>query len=88
MSHLLMVQFLMHKGGGHMITKKKSNQLKKYIIPVQWMMSDEFEVEAYSLEEAIEIAKRMPLTRGEYVDDSFEINEDLLLILNPHASDE
>jgi hypothetical protein len=86
--HNDLIQFLIHKGGGRMITKKKNDQLKKYIIPVQWMVSDEIEVEAYSLEEAIEIAKRMPLTRGEYVDDSFEINEDLLLMLNPYASDE
>lgn len=71
-----------------MLKQKQRNKLKRYVIPVQWMMSDEFEVEAYSLEEAIEIAKQMPLTRGEYVDDSFEINEDLLLMLNPHVSDE
>ena len=71
-----------------MLKQKQRNKLKRYVIPVQWMMSDDIEVEAYSLEEAIEIVKRMPLTRGEYVDDSFEINEDLLLMLNPHASDE
>ncbi|OXB94875.1 hypothetical protein [Parageobacillus galactosidasius] len=71
-----------------MLKQKQRNKLKRYVIPVQWMMSDEIEVEAYSLEEAKEIVKQMPLTQGEYIDDSFKINEDLLLILNPHVLDE
>jgi hypothetical protein len=71
-----------------MLKQKQKDKLKQYTIPVKWTMADEIEVEAYSLEEAIEVVKRMPLTRGEYVEGTFEVDTHLLYMLNPHELDE
>lgn len=48
---------------------------KTYKIPVVWQVSDIYEVEANSLEEAIQKAQDGSLpSRGEYIEDSFEID--------------
>jgi len=48
--------------------------MKKYNIPVTWIMSDTIVVEANSLEEAIDKADSIPLPVGEYMNDSFRID--------------
>jgi hypothetical protein len=56
--------------------------MKKYKIPVQYMVSGFLEIEAASAEEAIKEAVdniddyELPY-QPEYVDDSFEVNDDL-----------
>lgn len=48
---------------------------KTYKIPVVWQVSDICEIEANSLEEAIQKAKDGPLpSRGEYINDSLQID--------------
>jgi hypothetical protein len=47
--------------------------MKKYSIPVTWMMSNTITVEANSLEEAVEKVDRLPLPEGEYINDSFRV---------------
>jgi hypothetical protein len=66
----------------------------KYKIAVVWTMAGTYEVEADSLEEAKEIAEgsdppcqKLP-TDGEYVDDSFEIDEDRTSELNEDEEDD
>jgi hypothetical protein len=49
-----------------------------YEIPVFWSMYDNLVIEADSLEEAIELARVAPLSVGTYIDDSFEVSEDIL----------
>jgi hypothetical protein len=49
-----------------------------YKIPVTWQMFDYVLVEADSLKEAIEQAYDFPLTPGEYIDGSFNIDEETL----------
>lgn len=48
--------------------------MKKFYVKRYWEVSDEVEVEANSIDEAIEKAHEMDLTKGQYVDDS--INSD------------
>lgn len=49
----------------------------KFKIPVNWIMSSYVNVEANSLDEAIEVAQyqwaELPVN-GEYIDDSFDVN--------------
>ncbi len=52
--------------------------MKTYKIPVQWVMTGEIEVQANSLKEAIEAAYDADLPQGEYLDDSFMVEEDNL----------
>lgn len=47
----------------------------KYKIPVIWQNWGIVEVEADNLEKAIELAKEGGLPKGEYIEDSFEIDE-------------
>ena len=53
---------------------------KEYRIPLVWQMYGHVNVEAESLEEAIEYAlgPDCPLPDGDYVDDSVAVDEDLM----------
>lgn len=56
---------------------------KKYKIPVYWTMVAEMEIEAETLHDAIEMAyDDCDLPKGEYLDSSFEVNEDCVYIIN------
>lgn len=51
--------------------------MKTYNIPVIWQCSAVIPIQADSLEEAIKLAHDAPLpTNGEYIDDSFEVDEE------------
>ncbi len=53
--------------------------MKTYVIPVEWMYVADVKVEAKSLKEAIEKVINSPhLPDGEFLNDSFRVNEDLL----------
>ena len=58
--------------------------MKKFVIPVQWIMFADVEIEADSLNEAIDIVNLQypELPEGEYVDDSFEVNKELVYEMN------
>ena len=57
--------------------------MKEYRIPVYWMMYGFEEVRANSLEEAIEIALNAPgLPDGEYIDNSFEVDMEVVEMYN------
>ena len=49
---------------------------KTFKIPVVWQMWGIISVEAKNLKEAKEKVYSMSLPRGEYIDDSFEIDEE------------
>lgn len=49
---------------------------KLYKVPVTWTMSGTYYIRASSPEAAKEAAYQAPLPNGEYVDDSFSIDED------------
>lgn len=57
--------------------------MKTYKVAVEWSLFGETEVEANSLEEAIQHVKDnlddIPLPQGEYIDGSFAINKSLEL---------
>ena len=57
--------------------------MKTYKVAVEWSLFGETEVEANSLEEAIQYVKDnlddIPLPQGEYIDGSFDINKSLEL---------
>jgi hypothetical protein len=60
--------------------------MPKFKIACEWTMIDEFDVEADTLEEAILKVEEnennaFPL-KGEYLDDSFQINRDVTAELN------
>jgi hypothetical protein len=62
-------------------TEKSSKKLFKFIIPASWQVAGEAKVMASSLEKAIEIAAgslSLDSFDANYVDDSFEINEDCI----------
>jgi len=46
----------------------------KYRIPCVWQCYGVVEIEASSMEDAIEKAKDAPLPNGDYIDDSFEVD--------------
>lgn len=57
--------------------------MKTFKIPVEWVLYGEVEIQAKSIEEAIEIAredKSISLPDGEYLSDSWRVNEDMGLI--------
>ena len=61
--------------------------MKQYHIPVFWIMTDEAEVYAENLEDAIEKVKDDNYEndlKGEYVDNSFEVNIDCIEDLYPN----
>lgn len=51
---------------------------KEYIIPVSWEMYGRHTVYANSLKEAMKIADEEPLPDGEYVDDSWKMDLDII----------
>jgi len=53
-----------------------------YQIPVSWIMYNVLDIEADSLEEALEKAKVCPLPHGDYVDDSLEIHKGSIRIFD------
>jgi hypothetical protein len=53
-----------------------SNQLKIYEVPVQWKLFSTMTFEAESEEDALEMAYEAPLPVGVYLDDSFEVFDD------------
>ena len=60
---------------------------KTWIIPVTFEMEGEYKVEAETLEEAIEIAESGDypcdsLPEGDYIDDSFRINMEIIKEVN------
>ena len=57
-------------------------QTKVYKVFVEWIMVGEYDIEASSLEEAIDIANDQDLPDGEYLSDSFEVNEELTRDMN------
>lgn len=64
---------------------KKKN--KTYRVPVIWQMCRTLDITASSLEDAIEVANELPITTGQYVDDSFEIEEELIECLEDVKSE-
>jgi hypothetical protein len=58
----------------------KNTRLFEFIIPATWSMSGEVHVKAVSLEDAILQANEISLDKfyTEYMDGSFEINEDIM----------
>ena len=57
--------------------------MKTYKIPVFWHMIATVEVEAESLDEAMQIVENNPLPdNGEYLGDSFEVDADYAATLN------
>ena len=51
----------------------------KYRIPATWQMYGWFEVEAENLQDAVDQIEDLPLPKGSYVDDSFEIDSEMLV---------
>lgn len=63
--------------------------MKKYKIAVSWGMSAELEIEADSLQSAIdEVYDDPDLPQGEYISCSFEVNEEFTEYLNGEKIDE
>ncbi|MEK6879342.1 MAG: hypothetical protein AABY22_07040 [Nanoarchaeota archaeon] len=58
--------------------------MKKYTIPVEWVMVTDVIVEANSLKEAIERVENMPglPSDGEYLGDSFKVNKSMIGEIN------
>jgi len=55
-----------------------SDIYKTYRVPVVWTMGGHYNIKAISVEQAIEIAKTMSLPRGQYLEDSFEIEKEYI----------
>lgn len=51
---------------------------KTYRVPVIWQMCETLTIHAANLEDAVEIAHKLPLAPGGYVDTSFEVEEELI----------
>lgn len=54
------------------------NMSKVYKIPVTWSCWGTMKIEAENLEQALELAQEKELPTGHYLDDSFEVDEDLI----------
>jgi len=53
--------------------------MPKYKIPVVWSMIGQHEIEADSLQEAIELAEDLPLPKdGDYLEGSFEVDQEFV----------
>lgn len=65
----------------------ENNIKKSFRIPLVWQMYGHVDVEANTLEEAIEYAlgPECPLPEGSYVDDSIQVDD---LVLNQEVSNE
>lgn len=56
-----------------------------YLVPIYWRMTESIIVEASSKKEAIGIAEGHSIAhRGEYVTESFEVDEDEIILLKTH----
>jgi len=56
--------------------------MKTYQIPVCWQMIAVVNVEAESLNEAMQIAQESELPAGDYLDDSYEVDAMLAVDMN------
>lgn len=56
--------------------------MKKFKVAVQWMMTATIEVEAEDIEDAIDIAADADLPAGEFLEDSFEVCDEMTFELN------
>ena len=65
----------------------ENNEKKRFRIPLVWQMYGHVDVEAHTLEEAIEYAlgPEYPLHEGSYIDDSIQVDD---LVLNQEVSNE
>lgn len=60
--------------------------MKTYKIPVEWVMVNDMEIKAESLDRAIEKAETqggIPLEGAEYLGNSFKVNVECAIALNP-----
>jgi hypothetical protein len=67
------------------VTINKELKMPKFKVAVSWEMYGVVEVEAESVEDAILIVNMdndIPLPDGDYVDDSFQANEDVTIEMN------
>jgi hypothetical protein len=63
--------------------------MKTYKIPVEWSMVATLEIQAESLEAAMIEADNLPLSPdGEYIDGSFQINRDVIPLINDDLSND
>jgi len=56
--------------------------MANFKVAVEWAVYDELDIEADSLDEAKVKAAELPLTRGSYIDGSFQVNEEVTEELN------
>ncbi len=59
--------------------------MREYQIPVTWQVYGKISVTAESLGEAVEIAREddsIPLPDGDYIEDSWEVDEELARSMN------
>ena len=59
--------------------------MSSFRIPLVWQMYGHVDVEADTLDDAIEYGPDCPLPEGEYVDDSIQVDD---LVLNQEATHE
>ena len=63
--------------------------MKTYRIPCTWTISATVEIQANGLGEAIEIANESPLpTDTNYIEDTFEINNQIIPYLNKNLTEQ
>ena len=61
--------------------------MNTYRIPCNWTVAGTMEIQANSLGEAIELANEAPLpTDNDYIEGSFEINDQMIPYLNNEGS--
>ena len=57
--------------------------MSKFKLSVQWIMTSEVEVEADTLEQAVQQELHNPeLPSGEYLADSYQVNDEMTRVLN------
>lgn len=56
--------------------------MKTYLIPVYWTVSGTIEVEADSLVKAIQLADSSPLPQGDYIEGSYQVNNQFIQFAN------
>ena len=62
--------------------------MNTYRIPCTWTVAGTMEIQANSLGEAIEIANESPLpTDTDYIEDTFEINNQIIPYLNKNLTE-